>query len=190
MNTTDLLAGSREAFVAVIRSISSEQMDAPTPCSEWDVRALMQHTVGTVVYLTDLAAGEMSGPPTPSTATDRDELVDQLAEAAERAVQRFRDGGLLENESSLFAGMTGDVIAGIIAGEFLVHGWDLARATGQTIPVAVDVADAYLQRIASTDAPRPEWAYGPEVEAPSDASVIDRIAALLGRPIPTDSRTS
>ncbi len=67
--------------------------------------------------------------------------------------------------------------------ETLVHGWDLASATGQTLELPDDLSEAALtasQRICS-DRAREAGAFGPEVAAPADAGPFEQALALAGR---------
>ena len=142
----------------------------------------MQHTIGTLQYLTALADGAASGPPQPSATAGLPQSADELLRVADVAVARWSRPGALDEKIASFGGLSGDFMAGIVLGELLVHGWDLAIATGQRLQVDDDVADEYLQRI-SENFQRQEWAYGPEVESPASATGMDRVAAFLGRKV-------
>jgi uncharacterized protein (TIGR03086 family) len=78
--------------------------------------------------------------------------------------------------------MPGAVLGGFTALDILVHGWDLARATGQE-PAMDEVAAAAMlafAREAVTDDTRAPL-IGPELPARDDASVTDRLVAYMGR---------
>ncbi len=66
--------------------------------------------------------------------------------------------------------------------DLLVHGWDIARATGQdeTLP-AHEVTRVYADAVSLGDNLRSEGVCGPAVEVPDDASDQDRLLALMGR---------
>ena len=72
-----------------------------------------------------------------------------------------------------------------VADELVVHGWDVARATGQPYacePELLDAAQSFLVQFASPDAPAgPEVAFGPSRPVPGDAPPLDRVVALAGR---------
>jgi len=72
-----------------------------------------------------------------------------------------------------------------VADELVVHGWDMARATGQPYaaePELVDAAGTFLGMFASPDAPAgPEVPFGPSRELPGGAPALDRVLALAGR---------
>ena len=72
-----------------------------------------------------------------------------------------------------------------VADELVVHGWDVARATGQPYqpePELVDAAHDFLGMFASPDAPAgPDVPFGPSRAVPGDAPALDRVLALAGR---------
>ncbi|PZS10904.1 MAG: TIGR03086 family protein [Chloroflexi bacterium] len=73
--------------------------------------------------------------------------------------------------------------------ELLVHGWDLAHATGQPARLPDDLAEeelAFARSPRAPDVPLTGHPFGPAQSIPDDAAAIDRLAAYLGRPIPTD----
>jgi uncharacterized protein (TIGR03086 family) len=74
--------------------------------------------------------------------------------------------------------------------EFLVHGWDLARAIGQPARLPADLAEgelAFARSRQAPDVPRTGRPFGPIQPVPDDAPAIDRLAAYLGRPVTSDS---
>jgi uncharacterized protein (TIGR03086 family) len=74
------------------------------------------------------------------------------------------------------------MIGGMVLAEVVVHGWDLARATGQHPVWPGELLAAVLDEVAKTAAQGREMGvYGPEVKVPDDAPVLDRILGLTGR---------
>jgi uncharacterized protein (TIGR03086 family) len=73
----------------------------------------------------------------------------------------------------------------ILADELVVHGWDVARATGQPYacePEVLGAAQEFLAQFASPDAPAgPDVPFGPARVLPGDAPLLDRVVALAGR---------
>ena len=76
-----------------------------------------------------------------------------------------------------------DVAALVAVNEVVVHGWDLARATGQPYEPDADSVQACLDFATSFEVPADagEGPFGPPVDVPSDAPVLDRLAGATGR---------
>ena len=79
-------------------------------------------------------------------------------------------------------GIPAATVGGMVVGEMLVHGWDLAHATGQQPSWDHDVLE-FVHREVETSAElgREMGIYGPEIPVPADASLLHRILGLTGR---------
>ena len=149
-------------------------LDADTPCTEWDVRTLMNHMLQTQQYFTGAARGEEATPP----GQEPPELlgenpVSDFEQARAEALAAFGADGVLER--------TGPML-GIAFSDTLLHGWDLARATGQEAAMPEDLAAAAYEAVhgAFTDDQR-EGVFGPEIPVAPTASPQDRLLAYTGR---------
>src|SRR5215813_8774609 len=78
-----------------------------------------------------------------------------------------------------------EIIGLSAADELVVHGWDVARSTGQPYacePELLAAAESFLALFASPDAPAgPDVAFGPSREVRVGAPELDRVVALAGR---------
>ncbi|MGP3950059.1 TIGR03086 family metal-binding protein [Streptomyces sp. 7N604] len=172
----------------LLDNITDDQLSAPTPCESYSVRDLLGHLLGLTAAFRD-AATKTLGPSTqadPSTtalpplAGDwRGRLAQQLGELAEA----WRDPAAWEGMTQA-GGITFPASeAGRVAlNEVLLHGWDLARATGQAYTgdeASLRASIALLGR--SMDPEDREGMFGPVVEVPEDAPLLDRAVALSGR---------
>ncbi|MDQ0747583.1 uncharacterized protein (TIGR03086 family) [Streptomyces africanus] len=186
--TSTLDLGPQTTVLArLAEGVTDEQLAGPTPCPEYAVRNLLGHLVGLTVAFRD--AGRKDLGVTTDTSPDsalpdlgpgwREELPKVLAELAEA----WRD-------PAAWTGMTraGGVdlpgeIAGLVAtDELVIHGWDLARATGQAYipdPAALRVCHDFLA--ASVDDPSRGEIFGPVVPVRPDAPLLDRAVGLSGR---------
>lgn len=169
---------------AVMDRIDPSSYDRRTPCDEWDVRALANHVVGG----TWLFAGSFDPP---SADEPPDDLVgtapgSAYREAAAALLATFDEPGVDDRTGTLppVGEVPGSVVRHIATMEALVHGWDLARATGQdtsTLPTAAaEAVDAGVRQGDGVEPLRPAM-FGPPVQVPADASVIDRLLGHLGR---------
>ena len=122
---------------AIIAGIDRDQLDLPTPCDDFNVRALLGHLVGGNLRFLAVAHGEPgTNVPARADAAD-DQWLDAYRESAAAVAAAWQDRALLEKPAVLpFGEVPGAVALGIHTVEAIVHGWDLATATGQ--PAAID----------------------------------------------------
>ncbi|MFG2124681.1 TIGR03086 family metal-binding protein [Streptomyces sp. NPDC048710] len=169
-------------------SVTDAQLSGPTPCPDLAVRNLLGHLLGLSVAFRDAARKDLgTNTDTPSNTVVPDigpgwreelpKVLDDLADA-------WRD-------PAAWTGMTraggvdlpGAVAGAVVADELVIHGWDLARATG--IPYAPDPAaltSAHGFLVAATDDPnRGNGPFGPVVPVPAEAPLLDRAVGLSGR---------
>lgn len=188
---------------SVLATVRPEQLDHPTPCTDFDVRRLLGHLVEVLQKVA--AIGRGADPFTLSPVSERqvadDGYLDAWLEAAEDVRQAWADDGALTRIVRLpWSVRPGDETLAAYINEVSVHTWDLAVATGQR-PVwdqrVLEVALAAIteglpagNRIASIEAFRqtmPEEfrsdaaPFGEAVEVPHSAPLIDRLVAWNGR---------
>ena len=153
---------------------ASEKLDSTTPCDEWDVRSLMNHMLDTQHYFVGAARGEDVSPPSPNPPDLLgDDPVADFDRARSETLSVFGQAGVIEK--------TGPSL-GIAFSDQLLHGWDLAKATGQDATMPDGLAEAAYEMIHGrfTDEQR-KGVFGPEVRVASDASAQDRLLAYTGR---------
>lgn len=173
----------------LVDNVRPDQWAAPTPCSEWNVRQLLQHIAGGNAIYASIATGER--PAGPVTAEER--AVDRLGDdpvAGFRATGKqmhdaFAAPGFLEGEydAPMMGKQPGSMLVHMRINELLVHGWDLAHATGQQPNLPEDLAEQALAmwRHALAGRPRGNGPFSEERSVPHDAPASDRLAAFLGR---------
>jgi uncharacterized protein (TIGR03086 family) len=171
---------------SVLAGVEPSAMEDPTPCASWTVRELLNHVVGGLDFFAVIA--ETGRPP---ERTEGDYTAGDFAggyqDAAERFVRALSAPGAMERTYQLPIGeVPAKVVLGIASTDTFVHGWDLARATGQSSDLDPDLAVSLLAnaRRSVTDGFRGEdgkSAFGPELDPPPGASAADELAAFLGR---------
>jgi|tagenome__1003787_1003787.scaffolds.fasta_scaffold20554013_2 uncharacterized protein (TIGR03086 family) len=183
------LATALDGTGRLVAGVTDDQWEAPTPCAGWDVRQLVNHLVGG----NRLFARVLSGEPLPPVEqlgrhAGEDQLGDDPAAAwrgsAEAMLAAFRGPGVLERMHTVPAGtLPGPAALHLRIVETLVHGWDLARATGQQPPFPDELAEQELtfSRDLLGRLPEGRQPFGPSRPADDGAPAIDRLAALLGR---------
>ena len=153
---------------------AKDRLDAPTPCDKWDVRTLMNHMLDTQRYFTSSAAGEHASLPSPNPPEILgDDPVASFERGRDKLVDAFSQEGVIEK--------TGPSL-GIAFGDQLLHGWDLAKASGQDATMPEGLADAAYQLIHGkfTDEQR-KGVFKPEVKVADDASAQEKLLAYTGR---------
>jgi len=184
----DLLTAYRRSlfgFTQRVAQVRPHQWSVPTPCVEWDVRALVNHLVVEQLWAPDMLAGR-----TIAEVGDRydgdqlgDDPVAAWDAAAARALEVFAEPGAMDRVVHL---SYGDVRAADYCREMTmdatVHGWDLARAIGADERLDPElVADAYALVEHQVDGLQASRLFAPPVDVAPDADLQTRLLALLGR---------
>ena len=149
-------------------------LDAQTPCEGWDVRTLVNHLIGWNTFFQAAARGEEAAPPPePPLDVAGDDPAASYEAARQATLAAFREPGALEK-----VGAT----AGIAFVDQVVHGTDIAKATGQDATMPPDLAEAAFGMVDGrlTDERRGQ-AFKPAVPVDEGASAQDKLLAYLGR---------
>ncbi|WP_344352041.1 TIGR03086 family metal-binding protein [Micromonospora lupini] len=127
--TSDLLAAAAPRTVDVVRGVADDQLDLPTPCRDYVVRDLLNHLFEVVVNFQDLAQKrQVEWAEKPDHLDDG--WRDRFPVETDRLVAAWSDPSTLEGVSPGM-GLPQTVIGGMALLDLIVHGWDLAVATGQ-----------------------------------------------------------
>jgi uncharacterized protein (TIGR03086 family) len=186
MTDHDLLADFDQALAGtdqIVSGIRAGQWAVPTPCRGLDVRAVVGHLVAGQLVFT----ARVQGLPIPDRAADH--LGQDPAAAFRRSGQALRQafggpGALRETYPGPQGPAPGVFLVQARIVELLGHGWDLARATGQSADYQAGLVERALAQARHGLADRPDGPGAPfaaEVAVPADAPVIDRLAGFLGR---------
>jgi uncharacterized protein (TIGR03086 family) len=184
-NIADVHAQALGATGRIVAAIPQGRWHADTPCKEWDVRGLVNHLVSGNSWAAELAAGKTIDEV--GDRLDGDLLGGDPAAAydasARAAAAVFRRPGALGAPCAVSYGpVPGSVYAGHRFIDVLIHGWDLAVATGQdpTIdPALVAACEDVMEPQAALF--RAAGAFGDEVSVPPGASAQTRLLAMAGR---------
>jgi uncharacterized protein (TIGR03086 family) len=153
---------------------ATNQLDAGTPCDEWDVRTLLNHMLDTQRYFVTAARGEQASPPaSPPPELLGDDPIADFERARTETVDVFGEPGVIER--------TGPSL-GIAFSDQLLHGWDLARATEQDATMPDGLPEAAYDMIHGrfTEAQR-KGVFKPEVKLDRKASAQETLLAYTGR---------
>ncbi|MFE2153908.1 TIGR03086 family metal-binding protein [Streptomyces lavendulae] len=188
-DTTTLDLGPQAGIVArLVAGVPDEGLGGRTPCPAYAVGDLLGHLSGLAVAFRDAARKDLgsttdtapgaAAPSLPASwRTELPRVLDELAEA-------WRD-------PAAWTGMTraggvdlpGDIAGVVAVDELVIHGWDLARATGQEYApdeAALRASHGFLLA-AAQDESRGGGIFGAVVPVPDDAPLLDRAVGLSGR---------
>jgi uncharacterized protein (TIGR03086 family) len=166
----------QEVFAAVLVNVTPEQHSLPSPCADWDVRAVIDHVVGGN-QLVQTRAGR-----TPPALPD--DLVAAHALSARGAQETFAaPDGLTRMFELPFGTVSGARFIGFRTIDLLIHAWDIAKATGQNASFDDEVGQVALAtaQAAPAELVRSPGVFGPEVNCSDGTPIQDRVAAFVGR---------
>jgi uncharacterized protein (TIGR03086 family) len=188
----DLDARAVRASVEVVSEVTAVDLGRPTPCAEWTLGDLLAHMTVQHNGFAAAAAGRGADPEVWKASAPATDPVTEYGMAAELVIAAFAAPGVLERGFAL-----PEIIPGVefpaaqaISFHFIdyvVHGWDVARALG--LPYGLDAALVEAALPVAEAVPdgerrlRPGAAFRPRLSSPVDAGAgaMDRILALLGR---------
>jgi uncharacterized protein (TIGR03086 family) len=177
------------ASVQVVSRAGSADLARPTPCAGWTLGHLLAHMTVQHNGFAAAAAGDGANFVRWQTGAPAADPVGEYAAAAERVLAAFGTAGVLDRDFDLPQISTSlpfpaPEAIGFHFVDYVVHGWDVARAVGldyeldsyvlaAALPIAQSVPDGERRR-------RPGAAFAPGV-AVTGGGVLDEIVALLGR---------
>ena len=174
MDPVELFAGAATRAAELARSVVDDQRSLPTPCSEWDVAALLEHMAGGMAYVHG-ALGTV----------DSASAVWPAEAAVAACVAALGRPGALEGRCMSPAGFewsVGEAAAGT-AMDQLIHTWDLAVALDVDRALDPELAEVIASMFlpAMPEVGRQAGFVGPEVTVPEGASAQDRLLGAMGR---------
>jgi uncharacterized protein (TIGR03086 family) len=179
--TMDVLAQLDELgplLSGVVGGIRPDQLENPTPCAAFAVRGVLAHMIDGATSFTAAFGG------VPATV-DPDDVVAGFGPALTALAAAIAAPGALERTiAAPFGEVAGETFARFVVLDGLVHGWDLALATGQGYhPSSVLVAEAQAFAEAALTDLRDGDTFAAPAEAPLSATAIERLAAFTGRTV-------
>jgi uncharacterized protein (TIGR03086 family) len=181
----ELFERSVDHFGDLVRSVGAAQWHDATPCSDWDVRALVNHVTVEQLWLPPLFEGK-----TVADVGDRldgdqlgDDPVATWESASKASIAAMSTPGVLDGTVQLSRGDTPTFQYALeMTLDSLVHSWDLARAIGadealdpETVQLAYDGIQPMAQELAQSGM------FAPPITTADDAPVQTKLLAMLGR---------
>jgi uncharacterized protein (TIGR03086 family) len=170
----------------VVAGVRDDQLTDPTPCAGTSVAAMLDHLVGlTYAFRMSAEKTPLDGAPQAAATALPPDWRTRLPAQLDALVAAWRDPNAWDGQAS--AGgveMPAPAIATVGLNEVLVHGWDVAVATGQHYRPDDDAARrclAFAEEFADGAPEARAGIYGPVVPVPDDAPVFDRLLGQTGR---------
>ena len=185
MNAHAQMAAAAAETARVVGGVSAAQLSDPTPCPEWDVRTLVNHIILWTGYSAEqrahgesvadeLMTKDFAG--SPGFAADYAAQVDKAVAAWSDAAVWDRDLNVMGSQ------MPAADVAKMLIMETVLHGWDLATATGQDYRCSAEVAAVLMDTVTEqAEMFRQYQGFADAVPVPDDAPLFARALALSGR---------
>jgi uncharacterized protein (TIGR03086 family) len=181
MDSVTALERSYQHLQKTVANVGVDQLTTASQCERWDLRALLNHTFGAGWMFTLVNQGQAAG-------EDAGDVVGNdparaCAEIASANVAAWQTPEALDGDRAYpFGTFPAPVALLINVGEIAVHGWDLAKSTGQDATIAPDVAAMLIDFYGSLPLEefRAHGAFGPEIPVNESAPIADRMLGLIG----------
>jgi uncharacterized protein (TIGR03086 family) len=169
---------AQDTFAHVLANVTCDQLSSPTPCPEWDVKALIDHVIAGNQRVVQRAGGRVAPLPEGFAAAHR--------ASAEAAHKTFAGPQALNRTYRLPIGeLPGTTFIELRTSDLLTHAWDLAVATGQSTDLDPELGEyvlAFSTQMMSHPGLRGDGRpFGKEQACGDDRPVADQLAAFLGR---------
>ena len=182
--SAEMAAASAEA-ARVVGNVPQNALDAPTPCGDWDLRTLLNHTILWTSYSAERRA---HGESVAEDLMNKDFTADpgfrqDYDRQIGKAVEAWSDPQAWTGDLNVMGAATPAAEVGaMLIMEMALHGWDVAKATGQEYHAGGALAEALLETVqAQAELFRKYQGFADAVETKPDAPAFDRALALSGR---------
>ena len=178
-----------QGFRQRLSGVQSNQMSSPTPCTEWDVQALINHNINATGFAEGVYRGNVTvNPQDVSGPLPGGNGLELLDAGISNVLDALKSAGPLDQEiDTPFGPMTRGVFLIDMTWDLLVHTWDLAKGTNQNATLDSGLVEViYHAFVPQMDAMRQmEFQgikpMGAEVSVPASASLQDRFIGMMGR---------
>jgi uncharacterized protein (TIGR03086 family) len=184
------MTAAADRMATLLRGVTDDQLSGPTPCPAYTVGDLIDHIGGLALGFQWTAAKDF--PPesgqVPSGDSSRlpDDWRDEFAERLTAMAEAWRDPAAWDGMTAAGGVDLPGQVAGCVAmDELVVHGWDLAVATGQPYdadPDSIEVALGFVEPFSQPEsAKQREGVFGPVVPVSDQAPAMDQLLGKAGR---------
>jgi uncharacterized protein (TIGR03086 family) len=182
-NPIEVYEGAVQSMQSIISGVRADQLNASTPCTEWDVQALINHNIKVSQFFNSILTGtggvnpmEVSGPLPPEGAAAGFEA------ATSGLLTTVKATDLEKVIEAPFGSMPVGQFILIPFGDMFIHQWDLATATSQSTSLDSGLAEVCYELIGRLlGGGRDTTNFAPAIEVPANASIQDKLLAFSGR---------
>lgn len=168
-----------------VHAVKADQWGDATPCSDWNVRTLVNHLVNEQLWVPPLMSGATVADVGDSLDGDLlgDDPIGAWDAAAAAASAALHDDGALDRTVHLsFADVPGSEYAWQLIGDLVIHAWDLARGIGADERLDPGLAAEVMERLAPDVETFANYGlFAPQTPVDADADVQLRLLAMTGR---------
>jgi uncharacterized protein (TIGR03086 family) len=185
VTNAQLYARAMLSTLHILEHVSADRWHAPTPCADWDARQVANHLVGENLWAGELFQGKTVADV--GTALDGDLTGEDPVAAYRRSVDVARKAveapGAMETTCHLsFGDYSGADYASQLFMDTLIHGWDIAKGTGQEIRIDSELVSPCLPIAEElTRQFRGAGVFGDDLPVTQGADQQTKLLALLGR---------
>ena len=185
MITTEIYRRAVEEFGRRVEAVGDDQWSNSTPCTDWDVRDLVNHVISEDKWVVPLLAGQTIEEV--GEAYDGDLLGDDpqgsWKQTHSDAMDATTDDAVIERTVALSRGPTSaDIYLKEVAADNIIHGWDLAKGSGGDTSIDPELAEfAFEFYRPQAELWRQFGAFGAEVRVPADADRQTQLLGMVGR---------
>ena len=187
---TQAVRAAAELAAGAVAGVVPDQLDAPTPCRDFDLRTLVDHLAWGAL-LSQRAATRtplerdwsVPAPPPYLDGVPAEQWGEAIGRELDTAADAWADPAAWSGETLMgTTPMAAEIVGPMLLAEFVLHGWDVARATGTPYDVPPAVGALTLTAVEGmAQMGRDGGWYGPEVPVPDDAPAFERALGLSGR---------
>lgn len=189
MTVVDMEPATRR-MADLVRGVPDDALDAPTPCPDYTLGDLLDHVGGLTLAFTAAATKAAGGAAGQAPSGDSSRLGDDWRTRIPRDLAALADAW---RDPAAWQGMTqagplempGDMAGLVALDELVLHGWDVARASGQDYECDQPSLDAVHGFVAQFSGPGQEAGreglFGPVVPVAPEAPLLARVVGLAGR---------
>jgi uncharacterized protein (TIGR03086 family) len=181
----EMAAAAAAEAARVVGGVRADQFTAPTPCADWDVHALLNHTILWTAFSAERRARDE---PLPDDLMNRDFAAEPgfaatYAAQIDKAVAAWSDPAAWARDLNVMGSPTPAAdIAALLLAEMVLHGWDIARASGQQYSGTDAVVTATAAAVdANAGMFRQYGGFAAPVPLAGPAPALDRVLAASGR---------